>query len=106
MTNLKGMISCSVDQETNIITIKVTAQDPLISAVLVDSVSNRLQAFITDYRTSKAKHDLAYTKKLYVEALADYKNHKKSLLHIRMLMKILSCSHINQNKMNLKMTCN
>ena len=73
VTNLKGMISCSVDQETNIITIKVTAQDPLISAVLVDSVSNRLQAFITDYRTSKAKHDLAYTKKLYVEALADYK---------------------------------
>ena len=83
VTNLKGMISCSVDQETNIITIKVTAQDPLISAVLVDSVSNRLQAFITDYRTSKAKHDLAYTKKLYVEALADYKkSHAIKIQHL------------------------
>lgn len=75
---LKNIISCSVDKETNIITIKATVQDPLISAVLVDSVSNKLQAFITDYRTSKARKDLEHTQKLFEEARLQYiKSQKK-----------------------------
>lgn len=65
-------ISCSVDQKTGVITIKATAQDPLIAAALADSVSSRLQAFITNYRTNKARNDLANIKKLYVEAKERY----------------------------------
>ena len=65
-------VSCSVDQKTGVITIKATAQDPLIAASLTDSVSTRLQAFITNYRTNKARNDLANIKKLYVEAKRRY----------------------------------
>jgi uncharacterized protein involved in exopolysaccharide biosynthesis len=55
-----------------VITIVVNDQDPLICATLADSVKNRLQNFITDYRTSKARVDLEYYKKMYVEAKVKY----------------------------------
>lgn len=70
---IKGMIKCDVDKQTSVITIKATTQDPLISAILVDSVSNHLQRFITDYRTSKSRHEVQQTKKLLNEAKSKYK---------------------------------
>ena len=39
---------------------------------MADSVKTRLQKFITDYRTSKARVDLEYNKKLFGEAKARY----------------------------------
>ncbi|MDY5542341.1 MAG: chain-length determining protein [Bacteroidaceae bacterium] len=69
---IKKNISCDVDIKTDIITIKVTAKDALVSATLADSVSSRLQQFITDYRTSKARRDLDYYQKLTDEAKASY----------------------------------
>ncbi len=69
---INGDIKCSVDKKTNVITITVTAQDPLISATLADSVKERLQVFITNYRTNKARNDLAYMEKLYEEAKDQY----------------------------------
>lgn len=65
-------VSCDVDKKTFVITINVTDQDPLICATLADSVKTRLQKFITDYRTSKARVDLEYNQKLYGEARAKY----------------------------------
>ena len=58
--------------KTMVITINVTDQDPLICAVMADSVQQRLQNFITDYRTKKARVDLEYMRKLYGEAKARY----------------------------------
>ena len=65
-------VVCDVDDKTMVITIDVTDQDPLICATMADSVRVRLQDFITDYRTSKARVDLDYTRKLYAEAKAKY----------------------------------
>lgn len=65
-------VVCNVDKKTYVITINVTDQDPLICATLADSVKTRLQKFITDYRTSKARVDLQYNKKLYSEAKTKY----------------------------------
>lgn len=52
-------------------------QDPLISASLTDTVMHCLQNYITDYRTNKARHDLAFTEKLYGEAKASYESAQK-----------------------------
>ena len=52
-------------------------QDPLISASLTDTVMHCLQNYITNYRTNKARHDLAFTEKLYKEAKADYEKAQK-----------------------------
>lgn len=65
-------VVCDVDKKTMVITIDVTDQDALICATMADSVKTRLQNFITDYRTSKARVDLEYNKKMLVEARAKY----------------------------------
>lgn len=65
-------VVCDVDNKTMVITIDVTDQDPLVAASLADSVQTRLQDFITDYRTRKARVDLEYNRKLYKETKARY----------------------------------
>ena len=65
-------VVCDVDQKTMVITIDVTDQDPLVCATVADSVKQRLQDFITDYRTNKARVDLEYNKKLCAEAKQRY----------------------------------
>ncbi len=70
-------ITCTVDKKTFVITINVIDQDPLICATLADSVKTRLQNFITEYRTSKARVDLEYNKKLYAEAKGKYEQARK-----------------------------
>ena len=69
---LDQKVICDVDNKTLVITISVTDQDPLICATMADSVKARLQDFITDYRTKKARVDLEYNRKLYEEAKARY----------------------------------
>lgn len=65
-------IVCDVDKKTMVISIEVTDQDPVICATMADSVKTRLQKAITDYRTSKARVDLEYNKKMYAEAKERY----------------------------------
>ena len=75
--NLRERIAISVDKKTGVTTLAVTMQDPLISASLTDTVMHCLQNYITDYRTNKARHDLAFTERLYNEAKADYTEAQK-----------------------------
>lgn len=67
-----GNISCQVDKKTNVITIVVSDQDPLIAATVADSVKSHLQRAITDYRTKKARNDLEYMEGLYARARSEY----------------------------------
>ena len=69
---LNERISVSVDKKTSVITLSVTMQDPLISATMTDTVMQKLQNYITEYRTNKARHDLDFTQKLYDEAQKKY----------------------------------
>lgn len=75
---IKSSISCDVDIKTEVITIKVDDQDKLICACLADSVRERLQKFIIDYRTQKARHDLEYYQSLADEAKAKYESSSKA----------------------------
>lgn len=65
-------ISCDVDQKTLVITIEVEDQEPLICATMADTVKMRLQNFITEYHTNKARVDLEYNKMLYAETKKRY----------------------------------
>lgn len=69
---LKNRISATVDTKTSVVTIDVTMQDPLVSAILADTVVSRLQEYITEYRTNKARKDLEYAQKLNAEAKDNY----------------------------------
>ena len=65
-------VVCDVDNKTLVITIDVVDQDPLIAATIADSVQNRLQDFITTYRTNKARVDVEHYKTLYAETKERY----------------------------------
>lgn len=69
---ISSNISCLIDKKTSVILISVTDQDPLVSAIIADTIQNRLQSYITDYRTKKARNDFEYYNKLYKEAKIKY----------------------------------
>ncbi len=69
---LAGCLSVGVDVKTSVVTISVRMQDPMASAILADSVAKQLKEYVTDYRTNKARQDLAYIEKLNKEAKEKY----------------------------------
>ncbi|MDE7181321.1 MAG: chain-length determining protein [Muribaculaceae bacterium] len=72
LQSLEEMVTASVDEKTFVVSISVTMQDPMVSAVLADTVANRLKEFVTNYRTEKARQDLWFIQKLNDEARENY----------------------------------
>lgn len=69
---IRSDININFDKKTGIILISTKAQDALICKILADSVMERLQLFITDYRTNKARNDYAYYKEITDNAKHEY----------------------------------
>lgn len=69
---VKGAVKVSVDKKTYVVDVDVTLQDPVASAMLADTVVNRLREYVTQYRTNKARQDLAYVEKINQEAKEAY----------------------------------
>ena len=69
---LKNTITAIVDKKTSMTTVAVTLQNPKVAAVLADSVVKKLQEYIIDYRTTKAKEDCIYLEKLFKERQQEY----------------------------------
>ena len=75
---ISGNIGCLVDKKTSVILITVTDQDPLVAAIIADTIQNRLQTYITEYRTKKARTDYKYYTQLYNEAKVKYNKAQKT----------------------------
>ena len=69
---LSERISVMVDKKTSVVTLSVTMQDPLVSAMLTDTVMRNLQRYVTEYRTDKARNDLEFTQRLFDESQSSY----------------------------------
>lgn len=89
--NISNSITCLVDKKTSEITISFTDQDPMVAAIMVDTLQRRLQAYITEYRTKKARADYEYYDRMMKEAEDKYiskqrnytgysDSHRKSML--------------------------
>lgn len=72
ITLLKELIGASVDKKNTMTSVSVTLQDPRVAAVVADSVVQKLQEVIINYRTSKAKEDCIYLEKLFEERQQEY----------------------------------
>lgn len=68
----EGIVTCSVDKLTNVFSIRIVAQDPLVAATLADSVRVRLQNAIITYRTNKARIDMEHYLQLQEQTKAEY----------------------------------
>ena len=69
---ISNKIQYGYDKKTGVITVTVNDFDPLVCALIADTVSNRLQDFIMDYRTKKARNDLAYAQRIYTQTRDEY----------------------------------
>lgn len=70
--SIRSDISLKVDSKDGVITISTISQDPLVCKILADSLSTKLKAFITEYRTNKARKDVLFYKKICSETQAEY----------------------------------
>lgn len=69
---IRDNIKCSYSQATDIVTITVKDQDPLVCALMADSVKMHLQNYITQYRTQKARLDYDYYTMIYNQSRSEY----------------------------------
>ena len=107
---IRNNITINVDKKSGVISINVKDQDPLVCKTMADSVIVRLQNFITNYRTNKARTDVIYYTALvdsahqeYVKAYMDHARYADANQHT-----VLE-SHRNkltalENEMQLKYT--
>ena len=69
---LKKMIVANVDKKTGVTTVTVTMQDPLVAAIITDTVVVKLKEHITKYRVSKAEDDCKYWEQLNEQRKNEY----------------------------------
>ncbi len=69
---IRGSVMLAVDKKTSVISLTVTAQDPKVAAEISEEVISRLQTYVTNYRTEKARLDVQYYETLYAEAKDAY----------------------------------
>lgn len=75
---VRGSIGCQIDKKTNVINISIADPDPQVAAIMVDTLQVRLQAYITQYRTKKARADERYYTKLQQESKEAYLKAQKA----------------------------
>ena len=79
---IQGNVKLSFDKKTYAITISVNDQSPVICKTIADTVTHKLQEFITDYRTRKARIDTEYYQKLMDKAKKEYEEVRDKYVHM------------------------
>lgn len=104
---LKKMIVANVDKKTGITTLSVTMQDPMVAAIVTDTVVSKLKEHITKYRTSKAEEDYKYWEHLHDQRKDEYYEKQKNYAEYSdanksvVLQSVLIEKERLQNEMNL-----
>lgn len=75
---LKQSIVASVDKKTGVTSVSVTMQDPLVAAIMTDTVVVKLKEHITKYRVSKAQEDCNYWEELNEQRKQEYYEKQKA----------------------------
>lgn len=110
ISSIHRRITCSIEDKTCIITLTVRDQDPLICATMADSVQMRLQRFITNYKTGKARIDMQYYSNLCEQAKKEYEDAMEAYSHFQdthnkaTLQSTLSMGEQLRNNLQVKQT--
>ena len=104
---MKKMITANVDKKTGVTTMTVTLQDPLVCAIIADTVIAKLQQRVTTYRISKAEKDSKYWEQIHQERQLEYYKAQQAYAHYVdanknvVLQSVLTERERLQNEMNL-----
>lgn len=104
--SLKDRATISIDKKTGVITLTSVMQSPMISATVADTLTSYLQSYIIEYRTEKARADLAFAEKLYNESKSDYyKAQQKYADYLDRNQNVILASYrVNQEKLQNEVT--
>ena len=69
---ISNSVNIDVDKKTLVMTLTVVSQSPYVSKTISETVIEKLQEYVTDYRTQKSRKDLEYYEQLYNESKSDY----------------------------------
>ena len=72
VSGLRQQVQANVDKKSGVTTVSVTMQDPMVAAILTDTVIGKLKEHITRYRVSKAQDDCNYWEQLYEQRQEEY----------------------------------
>ena len=72
VATIKSMVAATVDSKTAITTVSVTMQDPLVAAIVADSVVQKLQTYFINYRIAKAKDQCVSLSKMCESSREEY----------------------------------
>ena len=104
---MKKMITANVDKKTGVTTMTVTLQDPLVCAIIADTVIAKLQQRVTTYRISKAEKYSKYWEQIHQERQQEYYKAQQAYAHYVdanknvVLQSVLTERERLQNEMNL-----
>lgn len=70
--SLRSKITTNVNKKTGVTSLSVTMQDPMVAAIVMDTLLTKLKEHIINYRISKATEDCIYYEKLYEESKQNY----------------------------------
>lgn len=76
-TLFRSRVSCIVDKKTSVISISFEDNDPVVSAIMADTILSRLQQYIIQYRTKKSRIDVNYYESLFNAAKQDYEDARR-----------------------------
>ncbi len=86
---IQSNLSCVVDKMSGVIIITAYDQDPEISATIASAAVDKLNKFILDYRTRKARNDYEYisilcdsTKNAYLEIQKKYTDYARTHIDV------------------------
>ena len=69
---LSKNVTATVEKKTYVLSVQVTMQDRILAAQVANAVVDHLREFVVNYRTEKAKDNVAYYEKIYEETHANY----------------------------------
>ena len=71
VSSVKSIIAIE-SGETGMTKVSVSVQDPLVAAMMVDTVLVKLQKYITTYKTTKTQEDCNYLEQLFKQRKEEY----------------------------------
>lgn len=74
---IRNQIVIDIDKKTGVTSISVTMQDPMVAAMLTDTVVAKLKEHITKYRVAKAQEDCNYWEMLNEQRKNEYYKKQK-----------------------------
>ncbi len=77
INGMRARVNISLNKKTAIVSANVTMQDPVVTAVVADSMVAKLKEYIIRYRTDKARQDMEYCTRAFEESKNQYFNAQK-----------------------------